>query len=147
MFILRISEFPTIPSIAHKKEAWRIQSYLNATITIEHVFRIGRNGVTAARAAVSKHLEQQGRSEADENPTHDTTDPVGATATDTKAQRAKRERTKRVLEEDAESWMESLGVPEDYVDYGAVAQERVSAARRTRGSDLARGPACPVCSG
>lgn len=45
------------------------------------------------------------------------------------------------------SWVEALETPAEYTDYAAVARERVRAARRRRGSELKRGPACPVCSG
>lgn len=51
------------------------------------------------------------------------------------------------LEESREAWMKALEIPAEYIDYTAVARERVSAARRRRGSELKRGPACPVCSG
>lgn len=51
------------------------------------------------------------------------------------------------LKEDVNAWMETLDTRPEYVDYASVAQERVSASRRSRGSDLKRGPACPVCSG
>lgn len=51
------------------------------------------------------------------------------------------------LEESREAWMEALETPAEYIDYTAVARERVIAARRRRGSELKRGPACPVCSG
>lgn len=46
-----------------------------------------------------------------------------------------------------QAWAEALGTPLEYVDYSTVAQKRVSDARRRRGSDLHRGPACPVCGG
>lgn len=48
---------------------------------------------------------------------------------------------------DFEAWIKALEVPLEYVDYATVARERVSATRRRRGSDLKRGPACPVCNG
>lgn len=52
------------------------------------------------------------------------------------------------LEGDSGLWIRALeGQHADYIDYAVVARERVSAARRTRGSDLKRGPACPVCNG
>lgn len=53
----------------------------------------------------------------------------------------------KVLSGGVDAWMETLDTPPEYIDYASVAQERVSAARRARGSDLKRGPACPVCSG
>ena len=48
---------------------------------------------------------------------------------------------------DRQAWMEALGTELEYVDYSTVAQKRVSDARRVRGSDVHRGPACPVCGG
>lgn len=60
---------------------------------------------------------------------------------------ARTESAARVPEEDVEAWMESWGTPQEYVDYNAIAQGRVTTARRTRGSEVSRGPACPVCSG
>lgn len=74
-------------------------------------------------------------------------DSMGPIATEAKVQQAKAGSFKRVLEEDVEAWMESFGTPPKYVDYAAIAKERVSAARQTRGSDVARGPECPVCGG
>lgn len=35
----------------------------------------------------------------------------------------------------------------EYINYAAIARKRVTIARRRRGSELKRGPACPVCGG
>ncbi len=93
---------------------------------------------------MSKHLGEKGRSGAKKSPTNSKTDPIGAIAGEVKEQLV---HVQSLFEEDTESWMESLSVPAEYVDYGAVAKERVSAARRIKRSDVKRGPACPVCSG
>lgn len=112
-----------------------------------HVVRLLRSGVAAASATVSQRLGKSGRSDGEKTPAYPEIDPTGSITIEAKVQPARTGSVKRVLEEDVEAWMESLGTPQKYVDYAAVAKERVSAARRTRGSDLARGPACPVCSG
>ena len=44
-------------------------------------------------------------------------------------------------------WVTTLGTAVGYVDYALVARERVIAERRRKGSELKRGPACPVCNG
>lgn len=49
--------------------------------------------------------------------------------------------------EEYEPWMEAVEATVEYVDYVTVARERVGAARQRRGSELKRGPACPVCGG
>jgi len=108
-----------------------------------HVFYLGRNGINAASADISKHLGGKGRLGVHKSPKNSETGPIGTIAGQVKEQPA----TGESLLKDTESWMESLSVPEEYVDYGAVAKERVSAARRIKRSDLKRGPACPVCSG
>lgn len=56
--------------------------------------------------------------------------------------------SKLVMVEDHKAWLGVLfDKPLEYVDYAAVAKERVSAAHRKQKSDLQRGPACPVCVG
>lgn len=60
---------------------------------------------------------------------------------------AQKESVPVVSHEDRQAWTAALGTALEYVDYSTVAQKRVSDARRKRGSDLHRGPACPVCGG
>lgn len=50
-------------------------------------------------------------------------------------------------EEHSTSWVAALGTPVEYVNYALVAKERVRSEHRRRGSELKRGPACPVCNG
>lgn len=53
----------------------------------------------------------------------------------------------KTREERSTSWVTAVGTPLEYVDYALVAKERVRSEHRRRGSELKRGPACPVCSG
>lgn len=130
-----------------------------------------RNGFNAARTAVSKLFRERGRlgtidgnvrapSEQPNNPESGAEYPgyhevemaelsVDTTSSRTAELDAQSRPTESAwtLEEDFQDWIESLDTIPEYVDYATVAQERVSAARRTRASDLKRGPACPVCSG
>lgn len=107
-----------------------------------HPYCLLRSGVAAASAAVSQRLGQSG-----ESPGNPEIGPVRSIAAEASVQPAGVGDAKRVLEEELEAWVESLGTPQKYVDYAAVAKERVSAARRTRGSGQARVPECPVCGG
>lgn len=121
-----------------------------------------------ASAAVSKRLGQKWRSDAIDGNIFEThgsenypeinaeqlqhqeeasTGQIGDIVAESKMQTARTESAARVPEEDVEALTESWGTPQEYVDYNAIAQGRVTTARRTRGSDVSRGPACPVCSG
>ncbi|CAM9096723.1 unnamed protein product [Hapterophycus canaliculatus] len=129
-----------------------------------------RNGVNAATAAVSKQFRRRKGEESQESPSYrgdntahlqlkheDEAEPgAGATLSSLAAQADALATTStsesvKNLSGLIDAWMETLDTPldtpQEYVDYASVAKERVSAARRTRGSDLKRGPACPVCGG
>lgn len=144
---------------------WRLPCTTLSTYRASHFVR---NGLTAASAAVPKQLGQKGRSDDNDGNILETQGPqnypesvtehlqcrdedsiglIGDIAAETKVQPTRKESATKVLEQDIEAWIESWGTPQEYVDYNVIAKERVSTARRTRGSDLSRGPTCPVCSG
>lgn len=130
-----------------------------------------RNGFNAARTAVSKLFGERERldtingnarapSEQPKNPESGTVYPgsrdveMTELSVDTASSRTaeldaqfRRTESARTLDEDFQGWIESLDTTPEYINYATVAQERVSAARRTPAADLKRGPACPVCSG